>query len=722
MGRHPQSGLDSSRAHFNRAEAPQLGQLVDPGARAVALGPSARFAYFESDSTFIVVAGSQEDSATQLALVYGLSLRRDLELVLVLPKEHIAQSALRAAWLDIPIRIFGHRKGQVAAHTVPDRVTALNTFGTSSFVDRVHHLGDRAPWVEPLTSWAGAHDYLSPAHRPDNRSWHCMGLRVLRVSRTDGGVHVRAGISYTDGEGKPGAAITLELAAPITDEQLEICQDVIEAAIDERYFEGGSMYVPDEHWLQAVLRDSPALVGIEQPALREVAALRCTGTSPAGKPNWSRGFIDLLGADPHATLRLIETKLGTYDLLVLQGLDYLIWAERHREQLTNKLSLPSDAPIELHFVVGGKGGAEPSLSRWIPAQLDALASDIDWRLHYVEDWFDSVPDVREVHRSDGVARTHKSLHRPTPSLPFEAKKSAWNHPRFRVPSDSSRTARYRALQSWYREQHLDLPPGRNASGHVIASLLPEDEVARDPGLNFITTEAKRYASERCREIINEGGAVDLDRLRRNMLSSMPLCFNVFGALSASPTLPELLRAAFDIPVATVDWVECEWAPERHLHLNDRTAFDAVVTYTSDDGAKCFLGVETKYTEPFSHKEYDSEQYQKVTATSGYFREGAGERLVGRGTNQLWRMSMLAASLIVHEDYERGSICVLALNDDARGRNAVRDVSAELTVENFVTFVALEDVARAARAISGLDSWAEAFTTRYLDLTPVVGDG
>lgn len=256
----------------------------------------------------------------------------------------------------------------------------------------------------------------------------------------------------------------------------------------------------------------------------------------------------------------------------------------------------------------------------------------------------------------------------------------------------------------------------------MASLLPEDAVARDPGLNFITAEAKSYARDRYREIIREGGSVDLDRLRRNMLSSMPLCFNFFGALSSSPALPELLRAAFGTPVATVDWVECEWAPDRHLYLSDRTAFDAVVTYIADDGARCFLGVETKYTEPFSRKEYDSEGYQAVTATSGYFREGAGERLVGRATNQLWRMSMLAASLIVQKDFERGSISVLALDDDVRGRNAVRGVSEELTVDNFVNFVALEDVVRTARTIPGLEPWVEAFTIRYLDLTPVVGDG
>jgi hypothetical protein len=719
------------RAAFNSQVAPSLARKVDDAAvlSERSADASSRFSYFESSMGFIVVAGSQEDEATELALVYGLALRQDQELVLVLPRSRAVQTAIRAAWLEVPIRIFVHDGPSdivtVEALHIGDRGAILESFGPSSYVDRVHHLGDRASWVESLTAWAGANEYLAAAHRPDNRSWHCKGLRVLRVTRTPAGVQVRAGIDYSEGSGKSAAAITLELAGPLDETQLDRCQEIIDAAIDERYFDEGSMYKPDEHWLQAVLREEPSLVGIEPPALREVPALRCTETTSSGEPRWSRGFIDLLGADPQGSLRLIETKLGSYDLLVLQGLDYYIWAERHRNELMAKLSLPSDAPLEIHFVVGGKGGGTPQLSSHIAPQIEALADDIPWRLHFIEDWFDSIADVKEVHRHDAVAdrvQEHSAIRAGVAASPVEVPSSEgslpWNHPTLRIASDSARTSRYRALQSWFRQTRLGLPPGRDRRGRIVSSMLSAEEVSRRPGLNFVTPEAADYAAQRAGKVLRAGGTLDEDRLRRNMLSSMPMCFNIFGSLRTDPNLPALLSEVYALDISSIEGVECEWAPERTAHLNDRTAFDAFVTYRDSTARRCFLAVETKYTEPFSQKEYDSLLYRQVTAGSGYFREGASEYLMGRATNQLWRMAMLAASMLHRSEFDSGSIAVLSLADDRHARVAVDGVRAQVIEEDFVKFASLEELAERAGQHDGLRGWATEFAVRYLDLTPV----
>jgi len=61
-----------------------------------------------------------------------------------------------------------------------------------------------------------------------------------------------------------------------------------------------------------------------------------------------------------------------------------------------------------------------------------------------------------------------------------------------------------------------------------------------------------------------------------MLSSMPACFNMFGALSGHPEFLDLVRATLDPEAADVVRVECEWAPPPTDALNDKTAFDAVV--------------------------------------------------------------------------------------------------------------------------------------------------
>lgn len=290
----------------------------------------------------------------------------------------------------------------------------------------------------------------------------------------------------------------------------------------------------------------------------------------------------------------------------------------------------------------------------------------------------------------------------------------------RISSDSARTARYRALQSWYRQERLGLPPGRDRRGRVVASMLPAEAVIDRPGLNFIIPEASHYAAARAGEVLAAGGTLDKDRLLRNMLSSMPLCFNIFGSLRDHPKLALLLNEVFAVDVASVEGAECEWAPDKTLHLNDRTAFDAFVIYRDPAGRRCFLAVETKYTEPFSQTEYDSQLYRQVTARSGFFRDGAGEQLIGRSTNQLWRMAMLAASLLHRRDFDIGSIAVLALADDRHARVAIERVRAQVIDGAFVKSGSLDYLAETASRHDSLRSWASEFATRYLDLTPVTG--
>ena len=136
-------------------------------------------------------------------------------------------------------------------------------------------------------------------------------------------------------------------------------------------------------------------------------------------------------------------------------------------------------------------------------------------------------------------------------------------------------------------------------------MLPADTEAVRRGLNFLTPGVASYAEERIQGVRRAAGTLDADRLRRNMLSSMPLCFNLFGFLRLHRDLAaQVLGQVLNLDIARLDdgdgiaGIEVEWAPPRARHLGDRTAFDAVVAYRTGDGRRGFLGVETKYTEPF----------------------------------------------------------------------------------------------------------------------------
>ncbi len=294
---------------------------------------------------------------------------------------------------------------------------------------------------------------------------------------------------------------------------------------------------------------------------------------------------------------------------------------------------------------------------------------------------------------------------------------AWNDPLLAVSHEPRRRALYRLLQSWYREHVLDVAPGVDGSGRPIGSLLAAEAVRGNTDLNFIDPAVGTYAADRIPEVVRAAGALDEHRLRHNMLSSQPLCFNIFGVLRPQPALRDVLAELFRLDIDTVESVECEWAPDKKDHLGDRTAFDAFAVYRSKAGQRGFVAIETKYTEPFSPKAYDPPIYTEVTERCGLFREGAAGALRGGMTNQLWRMSLLAASVIEKGGFDLGCIAVLALADDSRAAAAISGLREQLIdPDPFLHSVSYEQLVEAAGRHPELSSWANGFNRRYLDLS------
>jgi len=287
---------------------------------------------------------------------------------------------------------------------------------------------------------------------------------------------------------------------------------------------------------------------------------------------------------------------------------------------------------------------------------------------------------------------------------------AWDSPVLEVKSDAPLVRRYRRLQSWYREHRLGVAPGPSGN-RTVGSSVPK---GLHRGLNFLTPQAWEHAEERIVEVQQEGGTLEPDRLLRNLLSSMPMCFNIFGSLRELEGFPELVAAVFDPEATFVGDAVCEWAPPKAEHLNDRSAFDAIVRYSTASGQQRFIGVETKYTEPFSQPDYTNDRYESVTASCGWFASGAYEALSQSAAKQLWRTVMLTAK------YEEtsgamGRAAVLALAEDERAAAAVALVRQHMTSPDRLLLVTLEDLADAASGSADrrVQSWAAAFAERYL---------
>ena len=293
--------------------------------------------------------------------------------------------------------------------------------------------------------------------------------------------------------------------------------------------------------------------------------------------------------------------------------------------------------------------------------------------------------------------------------------SAALHPR----NEPRRVAYYRQLQSRYRERVLHAKPGASGRYRALGSYLDADEVAANPGLNFLSEAALAHADERIAAVKAEGGTLDPVRLKRNMLSSMPLCFNLFGTMRAEPASIEVFQELFDPATTRIVDMICEWAPQPPSeYLNDRTAFDAVVFYETAAGPK-FCAIETRYTEPFSVTEYANPRYNEVTRQSGWFTnpDRALSELKVRKSNQLWRNVLLAAAVEAGDDRGAGSVAVVALADDPGAHAAVVAVASALADANRLKFVSLETIVDACDSRSSLRDWSAAFRQRYLGPLP-----
>jgi len=297
---------------------------------------------------------------------------------------------------------------------------------------------------------------------------------------------------------------------------------------------------------------------------------------------------------------------------------------------------------------------------------------------------------------------------------------AWDSRDLRVASDSSRTARYRLLQSWYRQTVLGVEAGATGqagSERLVGSRLRREDVAERRDLNFLDPKIAGYAQRRAVEVQREGGTLEPVRLFRNMLSSMPLCFNVFGMIRETPDAQlEFVQQLFDPSAVGIEMIECEWTPV--AGLGDRTAFDAAIVTRHVDGSTHLIGIETKYTDSFSPTEYESAEYVRVHQASGWFRDGTAGDLSGRATNQMWRDCLLAAAAELAGEYTTAAVVVLALEDDPGAGAAIAGVDAALSDPRRCQAVPLQRIVEAGKQITPLVAWASEFERRCIDLTPI----
>jgi hypothetical protein len=230
----------------------------------------------------------------------------------------------------------------------------------------------------------------------------------------------------------------------------------------------------------------------------------------------------------------------------------------------------------------------------------------------------------------------------------------------RVAGDPDTTAfkqRARLHQALWREARgfpegtQPTRPRAGARWRPIGSRL-EINFAFQAGANFLTDGARAAAEHRIAHP-EPKQTLNPDRLYADLLSSMPMCFNLFGPLWADSELAaEAVRLWWPDAPGRLRAIRFEWSPGRQVpgrYLENRTACDVAFEVTSPDGSRGLIGVETKYHEHCKAEASPSSdrvrRYLEVVGLCGVFRGGAVDAILGTRLQQIFLDHLLILSCL-----------------------------------------------------------------------------
>jgi hypothetical protein len=316
--------------------------------------------------------------------------------------------------------------------------------------------------------------------------------------------------------------------------------------------------------------------------------------------------------------------------------------------------------------------------------------------------------------------------RPIHQLPLIPADVLKKH-RVHEPLDTRFRSAARLLQALWREDR-DLPIGSHVAEDGKRRKLGSriSESAGRGGGNFLTAEIAHTARRETayREI---GALIDAERLATNLLSSMPLTFNLLAPWAhalerASGYLIELLPAF----TGSARQLLFEHSPGRGnpKFTGDFTAFDALIRYSDGQGRNGFVAFEIKYSESMREPIPELKpRYDELSDASGLFIAPAAAALRANPLQQLWREHLLAQSMIDNGLYDEGHLIVIAPALNYHVQDAADAYLSHLREpeDGKVRFVnlTLEDVIEVIRLSD--PAHAEALHHRYCDFWLVDGE-
>ncbi|MCB0506849.1 MAG: hypothetical protein KDD21_00980 [Bacteroidetes bacterium] len=282
------------------------------------------------------------------------------------------------------------------------------------------------------------------------------------------------------------------------------------------------------------------------------------------------------------------------------------------------------------------------------------------------------------------------------------------------PQDTDFSAYARLLQSKWRQQkgfpELKL-------GNFI-----DTEFAKTSKANFLTDNIRQLVTHEIANKKKTGGLIGEPRIWNNLLSSQPLCFNLFGELHFDLDLAtKYFKQLFPNRIDTITAVKFEYSPGRGdtKYIGDHSAFDVFVEYKKDD-KKGFVGIEVKYAESLKEETKDKanknfkEQYATLTNTCGLFKPNSVDFLRQPSLSQIWRDHLLC--IATRQDYDEGFFVFLFPSKNSQCQKGVDGYKQYLAFDNDEQNCFypchLDDFIKTLTSISTAN-WTKELKNRYL---------
>ena len=277
--------------------------------------------------------------------------------------------------------------------------------------------------------------------------------------------------------------------------------------------------------------------------------------------------------------------------------------------------------------------------------------------------------------------------------------------------------RARVLQAIWREER-----GMECGIHVgsrgsrpLGSRLPMPW-AKDTLANYLTDRIREVVkNEVCDPKASAGKLFMKPRIFDDLLSSQPLCFNLFGELKndlrpLSAVVSDLTGGRF----SEVTSVEFEYSPGRGnpRYLDDRSAFDVFLRCQTASGGKGFIGIEVKYHENLKGKASEHKpRYDQVATKMGCFPADHGLFKVSP-MQQIWRDHLLSGITRSADRYNDGVFVILHPKDNPHVLAALSNYQTLLKKSDSFASWTMEDFVGRLRRHSRA-RWIGDFQDRYL---------